>query len=254
MEDSSRHCKRSDGGIESSATAGCSKRMKIDAEDDKLSSTESTRLCSPSPSHPPPPGSSNNSHELWRFPSSPDLKAVSPTTSLNSSVGAEFCSVAQSRASGYSCFSNVESSESAVKEENSSGLADLETKSYETESSSTWMENKFRESTPSSSFTETKTTNTMSTEITYTTDSEVSTPPPTSPRSPGSPPPPPRRPVMRVNVQLQQRVMEGGPTKEELDELFGAREKEDQKRFTERYNFDVVKDVPLEGRYQWVRL
>ncbi|XP_052194322.1 cyclin-dependent kinase inhibitor 7 [Diospyros lotus] len=44
------------------------------------------------------------------------------------------------------------------------------------------------------------------------------------------------------------------PSMVEIQEFFSAAEKSEQKRFTEKYNYDVVKDVPLEGRYQWVRL
>ncbi|KAK2380558.1 cyclin-dependent kinase inhibitor [Trifolium repens] len=41
---------------------------------------------------------------------------------------------------------------------------------------------------------------------------------------------------------------------EEIDEFFARFEREEQKRFAEKYNFDIVTDLPLEGRYEWVRL
>lgn len=41
---------------------------------------------------------------------------------------------------------------------------------------------------------------------------------------------------------------------EEIDEFFAKFEREEQKRFAEKYNFDIVRDMPLEGRYEWVRL
>ncbi|RDX73806.1 Cyclin-dependent kinase inhibitor 7, partial [Mucuna pruriens] len=44
------------------------------------------------------------------------------------------------------------------------------------------------------------------------------------------------------------------PTELELEEFFAAAEKDIQKRFQDKYNYDVVKDVPLEGRYEWVQL
>ncbi|GMP28019.1 hypothetical protein CsSME_00003744 [Camellia sinensis var. sinensis] len=44
------------------------------------------------------------------------------------------------------------------------------------------------------------------------------------------------------------------PSETELEEFFAAAEKDIHKRFTEKYNYDIVKDVPLEGRYDWVRL
>ncbi|GAB2279669.1 hypothetical protein Dimus_014313 [Dionaea muscipula] len=44
------------------------------------------------------------------------------------------------------------------------------------------------------------------------------------------------------------------PSDFEIEEFFAAAEKDLQKRFIDKYNFDIVKDVPLEGRYQWVPL
>ncbi|XP_062106523.1 cyclin-dependent kinase inhibitor 7-like [Humulus lupulus] len=44
------------------------------------------------------------------------------------------------------------------------------------------------------------------------------------------------------------------PPRNEIEEFFAIAEKTEQKRFTEKYNFDVVNDTPLEGRYQWVCL
>ncbi|KAK7386449.1 hypothetical protein VNO78_26685 [Psophocarpus tetragonolobus] len=42
------------------------------------------------------------------------------------------------------------------------------------------------------------------------------------------------------------------PTESELEEFFTAAEKDIHKRFTDKYNFDIVKEVPLEGRYEWL--
>nr|DAD41230.1 TPA_asm: hypothetical protein HUJ06_015553 [Nelumbo nucifera] len=44
------------------------------------------------------------------------------------------------------------------------------------------------------------------------------------------------------------------PTDAEIDEFFSAAEKLEQKRFADKYNYDIVKDVPLEGRYEWIRI
>ncbi|MBA0573042.1 hypothetical protein Golob_000337 [Gossypium lobatum] len=44
------------------------------------------------------------------------------------------------------------------------------------------------------------------------------------------------------------------PSQAEIDEFFSVAEKYEQKRFAEKYNYDIVKDVPLDGRYQWLRL
>ncbi|KAI3753161.1 hypothetical protein L2E82_25207 [Cichorium intybus] len=44
------------------------------------------------------------------------------------------------------------------------------------------------------------------------------------------------------------------PSPAELEEFFSEAEKYEQKRFAEKYNYDIVKDVPMEGRYQWIPL
>ncbi|CAI8609260.1 unnamed protein product [Vicia faba] len=44
------------------------------------------------------------------------------------------------------------------------------------------------------------------------------------------------------------------PSESELDEFFSAAEENIQKQFENKYNFDIVKDMPLEGRYEWVQL
>ncbi|KAL3525701.1 hypothetical protein ACH5RR_014073 [Cinchona calisaya] len=44
------------------------------------------------------------------------------------------------------------------------------------------------------------------------------------------------------------------PSKAELEEFFSAAEKNLQQNFAQKYNFDIVKVEPLEGRYEWFRL
>ncbi|KAJ8616181.1 hypothetical protein MRB53_035553 [Persea americana] len=44
------------------------------------------------------------------------------------------------------------------------------------------------------------------------------------------------------------------PSAREVDEFFDGAEKEQQRIFIEKYNFDPVNDMPLPGRYEWVRL
>ncbi|CAH9125806.1 unnamed protein product [Cuscuta epithymum] len=44
------------------------------------------------------------------------------------------------------------------------------------------------------------------------------------------------------------------PSAAEIEEFFSAAEKYQQNLFMEKYNYDVEKDVPLEGRYKWVPL
>ncbi|XP_077251484.1 cyclin-dependent kinase inhibitor 3-like [Tasmannia lanceolata] len=44
------------------------------------------------------------------------------------------------------------------------------------------------------------------------------------------------------------------PSMAEIEEFFSVAEKDEKKRFAEKYNYDVEKDLPLDGRYEWVRL
>ncbi|KAK9670399.1 hypothetical protein RND81_13G199400 [Saponaria officinalis] len=44
------------------------------------------------------------------------------------------------------------------------------------------------------------------------------------------------------------------PSEYEIEEFFSSAEKQLQKRFSDKYNFDIVKDVPLEGRYEWCQI
>ncbi|KAJ0249130.1 Cyclin-dependent kinase inhibitor 6 [Hirschfeldia incana] len=43
------------------------------------------------------------------------------------------------------------------------------------------------------------------------------------------------------------------PTPGEIEEFLSELEDKDQKRFIEKYNFDIVNDKPLQGRYKWDR-
>ncbi|CAH8299210.1 unnamed protein product [Eruca vesicaria subsp. sativa] len=44
------------------------------------------------------------------------------------------------------------------------------------------------------------------------------------------------------------------PSAGELEEFFAYAEQEQQRLFMEKYNFDIVNDVPLTGRYEWVQV
>ncbi|KAL6507425.1 hypothetical protein OROGR_023620 [Orobanche gracilis] len=44
------------------------------------------------------------------------------------------------------------------------------------------------------------------------------------------------------------------PSEAEVEEFFDAAEKNLQIKFTEKYNYDIVKDKPLEGRYEWAQV
>ncbi|KAG1334644.1 cyclin-dependent kinase inhibitor 1 [Cocos nucifera] len=44
------------------------------------------------------------------------------------------------------------------------------------------------------------------------------------------------------------------PSEAEIEEFFVAAERDEWQRFAAKYNYDVVNDVPLEGRYEWLPL
>ncbi|XP_024984918.1 cyclin-dependent kinase inhibitor 5-like [Cynara cardunculus var. scolymus] len=44
------------------------------------------------------------------------------------------------------------------------------------------------------------------------------------------------------------------PSTSEMDEFFTGPEKQQQRLFIEKYNFDPVKEKPLRGRYEWVKV
>ncbi|CAH2053332.1 unnamed protein product [Thlaspi arvense] len=51
------------------------------------------------------------------------------------------------------------------------------------------------------------------------------------------------------------REVDTSPTPAEVEKFLSELENDDEKkRFIEKYNFDIVNDKPLEGRYKWDRL
>ncbi|KAL6655446.1 hypothetical protein ACP70R_006272 [Stipagrostis hirtigluma subsp. patula] len=44
------------------------------------------------------------------------------------------------------------------------------------------------------------------------------------------------------------------PPEEEVEAFLAAAEAGVARRFAAKYNYDVVKDAPMDGRYEWVRL
>ncbi|KAK8274938.1 hypothetical protein V6Z12_D10G105100 [Gossypium hirsutum] len=49
-------------------------------------------------------------------------------------------------------------------------------------------------------------------------------------------------------------MVEKMPTEAELEEFFVVAEEKLRNQFAEKYNYDILKDQPLEGRYEWARL
>ncbi|WOK92206.1 cyclin-dependent kinase inhibitor 1-like [Canna indica] len=53
---------------------------------------------------------------------------------------------------------------------------------------------------------------------------------------------------------LSSKMANAMPAKAEIEEFFAAAEREQAQRFTDRYNYDVINDVPLDGRFEWARI
>ncbi|KAK4393308.1 Cyclin-dependent kinase inhibitor 6 [Sesamum angolense] len=58
----------------------------------------------------------------------------------------------------------------------------------------------------------------------------------------------------RESSSRRSSTAEKMPTTAELEEFFVAAETNLQKQFIDKYNYDIVKDEPLEGRYEWVQI
>ncbi|OMO74122.1 Cyclin-dependent kinase inhibitor [Corchorus capsularis] len=157
--------------------------------------------------------------------SSSQEKLITVATSSNSG-GAPAGDMCSSLCSGSeSSASRCSSNESCDIVKDSLRFVDLEAKSFETEISTCININKFsRETTPLSE---------------RCGDSEEMESPEKKPSLSPSP-----------SSAKQPKT----PSQAEIDDFFTAAEKYEQKRFAEKYNYDIVKDVPLDGRYQWVRL
>lgn len=54
--------------------------------------------------------------------------------------------------------------------------------------------------------------------------------------------------------RMQNEGRRSAPTSHEMEEFFAGAEQQQQRLFIERYNYDPVNDLPLSGRYEWVRL
>lgn len=63
-----------------------------------------------------------------------------------------------------------------------------------------------------------------------------------------------RRTVNAVNQISRSAFLENIPSASEIEEFFTRAEQQQQRWFIEKYNFDVINDEPLPGRYEWVRV
>ncbi|XP_020244216.1 cyclin-dependent kinase inhibitor 7-like [Asparagus officinalis] len=65
---------------------------------------------------------------------------------------------------------------------------------------------------------------------------------------------PGRVPYRSYNSNIKRDLMAETRTAKEIEEFFTEAEREEKKRFMNKYNYDVVKDAPMEGRYEWALL
>lgn len=56
----------------------------------------------------------------------------------------------------------------------------------------------------------------------------------------------------RTRQIIHEHIQRNIPTAYEMEEFFAYAEKQQQTIFMDKYNFDIVNDVPLPGRYEWV--
>ncbi|XP_021763457.1 cyclin-dependent kinase inhibitor 3-like [Chenopodium quinoa] len=57
-----------------------------------------------------------------------------------------------------------------------------------------------------------------------------------------------------VNNRRTRSTQRAIPTNPEMEEFFAGFEHHQQKLFIEKYNYDIKNDMPLPGRYEWVRV
>ncbi|KAG6717518.1 hypothetical protein I3842_04G104300 [Carya illinoinensis] len=57
-----------------------------------------------------------------------------------------------------------------------------------------------------------------------------------------------------TNQRVRNDMRRNIPTTQEMEEFFVCAERPQQRMFIEKYNFDVVNDLPLPGRFEWVQM
>ncbi|XP_062199688.1 cyclin-dependent kinase inhibitor 6-like [Phragmites australis] len=58
-----------------------------------------------------------------------------------------------------------------------------------------------------------------------------------------------------VGAGMPRKAKKGrSPPEEEVEAFLAAAESGVARRFAAKYNYDVVKDAPMDGRYEWIRV
>ncbi|KAJ8558242.1 hypothetical protein K7X08_005008 [Anisodus acutangulus] len=64
-----------------------------------------------------------------------------------------------------------------------------------------------------------------------------------------------RRTELNATAQrTRNSILRNIPSAHEIEEFFTFAEQQQQRLFMEKYNFDVANDLPLSGRYEWIRV
>ncbi|XP_060181251.1 cyclin-dependent kinase inhibitor 3-like [Lycium barbarum] len=64
-----------------------------------------------------------------------------------------------------------------------------------------------------------------------------------------------RRTELNTTAQrTRNSILRNIPSAHEIEEFFTFAEQQQQRLFMEKYNFDVANDLPLSGRYEWIRV
>ncbi|XP_030532835.1 cyclin-dependent kinase inhibitor 3-like [Rhodamnia argentea] len=54
--------------------------------------------------------------------------------------------------------------------------------------------------------------------------------------------------------RTQMSILRSIPASDEMEEFFACAERRQQRSFLEKYNFDIVRDLPLPGRFEWAQV
>ncbi|CAI9288359.1 unnamed protein product [Lactuca saligna] len=57
-----------------------------------------------------------------------------------------------------------------------------------------------------------------------------------------------------MNLEASRISQNSMPLAQEIEEFFTRHDQEQQRRFADKYNFDIVNEKPLGGRYEWVQV
>ncbi|KAI4356421.1 hypothetical protein L6164_000445 [Bauhinia variegata] len=63
-----------------------------------------------------------------------------------------------------------------------------------------------------------------------------------------------RQRTSTTNQMTHVDILRNIPTDDEIEEFFAYAEKQQQRIFMDKYNFDFVNDIPLPGRFDWVQV